>query len=226
MTNCNEGVLFFYFWQREGVENALVLINEGITEKLDLEQIISSSASKAFTVADLGCSVGPNSVIAVQNIIESVKLKYRSLDTNNIQDDLEFQVLFNELVSNDFNTLFKSLPPDRQYFAAGVPGRFQDRLFPKASLHFVHSSYALHWLPNTPKELMDKNSPAFNKGRIYYNNSAKEVGEVYSAQYAKHMESFLGARAEELVVGGLMAIVLLCLPDDIPPSQGATFWNY
>ena len=226
MTNCNEGVLFFYFWQREGVENALVLINEGITEKLDLEQIISSSASKAFTVADLGCSVGPNSVIAVQNIIESVKLKYQSLDTNNIQDDLEFQVLFNELVSNDFNTLFKSLPPVRQYFAAGVPGRFQDRLFPKASLHFVHSSYALHWLPNAPKELMDKNFPTFNKGRIYYNNSAKKVGEVYSAQFAKHMESFLGARAEELVVGGLTAIVLLCLPNDIPPSQGATSWNY
>ncbi|XVE72144.1 hypothetical protein DITRI_Ditri11bG0015400 [Diplodiscus trichospermus] len=156
--------------------------------------------------------------MAMQNIIESVKLKYQSLDTNNIEDDLEFEVLFNDLVSNDFNTLFKSLPPDRQYFAAGVPGGFHGRLFPKASLHFVHSSYALHWLPNTPKVLMNKNSPAFNKGRIYYHNSAKEVGEVYSAQFEKDMESFLGARAEELVGGGLMAIVLVCLPDDVPAS--------
>ncbi|KAK6279815.1 hypothetical protein POUND7_020082 [Theobroma cacao] len=205
-------------FQREGVENALLLINEAIAEKLDLEQIISSSPSKAFTVADLGCSVGPNSVIAVQNIIESVKLKYQSYGSNN-QNDLEFQALFNDLVSNDFNTLFKFLPSDRQYFAAGVPGCFQGRLFPKSSLHFVHSSYALHWLLSTPKELMDKNSPAFNKGRIYYNNSAKEVGEAYSAQFAKDMESFLAARAEELVDGGLMALVLVCLPDDVPPSQ-------
>ncbi|XVF71527.1 hypothetical protein PTKIN_Ptkin12aG0045100 [Pterospermum kingtungense] len=210
-------------FQREGAENALVLIKEGIAEKLDLEQIIISlSPSKVFTVADLGCSVGPNSVIAVQNIIECVRLKHQSLDSNNIEDDLEFQVLFNDLVSNDFNTLFKSLPPDRQYFAAGVPGRFQGRLFPKASLHFVHSSFSLHWLPNTPKELMDKNSPAFNKGRIHYNNSPKEVGEAYSAQFAMGMESFLGARAEEVVDGGLVAIVLVCMPDGIHPSRCTT----
>ncbi|KAK7849230.1 putative s-adenosylmethionine-dependent methyltransferase [Quercus suber] len=57
-------------------------------------------------------------------------------------------VFFNDQFSNDFNTLFISLPPNRQYFAAGVPGSFYGRLFPKASLHFIHSSYALQWLSN------------------------------------------------------------------------------
>ncbi|KAK6290147.1 hypothetical protein POUND7_001688, partial [Theobroma cacao] len=94
-------------------------------------------------------------------------------------------VVFNDIVSNDFNTLFKSLPSDRQYFVAGVPRRFQGRLFFKAFLRFVHSSYALLWLLNAPKELMDKNS-----------------------------HHFLAARAEELVDGGLMALVL----DNISPS--------
>nr|POE71627.1 isoform 2 of probable s-adenosylmethionine-dependent methyltransferase at5g38100 [Quercus suber] len=37
---------------------------------------------------------------------------------NSYAQDSDYQV------SNDFNTLFKSLPPNRQYFAVGVPGSF------------------------------------------------------------------------------------------------------
>ncbi|KAL0015395.1 hypothetical protein SO802_002464 [Lithocarpus litseifolius] len=59
-------------FQRQGVEAAKVLINEAIAEKLDLKQVISS---KLFTIADLGRSTGPNTIIAVENIIEAVKLK-------------------------------------------------------------------------------------------------------------------------------------------------------
>jgi hypothetical protein len=208
----------FYILQRQGVETAKVLINEDIAEKLDINELISSSSSsKLFSIADLGCSVGPNTFIVVGNIIDSVKLKYQSFGPNN-QGALEFQVFFNDHPSNDFNVLFKSLPSsaDRQYFAAGVPGLFQGRLFPKASLHFVHSSYALHWLSMIPKELIDKTSPAWNKGRIYYANASNDiVGEAYLAQFGKDMESFLNARAQELVCGGLMALIIPCLPDGI-----------
>lgn len=199
-------------YQRQGLETAKVLINEAIAEVLDIKQVISSSSSwKSFAVADLGCSVGPNTLMAVENIIDSVKLKHQSFGQN--QEALEFMVFFNDHASNDFNTLFQSLPPDKQYFAAGVPGLFQDRLFPKASLHFVHCSYSLHWLSKAPKELIDKSSPAWNKGRIYYIHAPKEVREAYSDQFAKDMESFLNARAKELVSGGLMALILTCLPD-------------
>ena len=91
------------------MEAAKVLINEAIAEKLDLKQVISS---KLFTIADLGCSTGPNTIIAVENIMEAVKLKYQSFGSS--QEALEFQVFFNDHVSNDFNTLFKSLPSDKQ----------------------------------------------------------------------------------------------------------------
>uniref|UniRef100_A0A2N9IK40 Uncharacterized protein n=1 Tax=Fagus sylvatica TaxID=28930 RepID=A0A2N9IK40_FAGSY len=199
-------------YQRQGVEIARVLINEAIAEKLDIDQFFSSStSSKLFNIADLGCSVGPNTIIAVENIINSVKLKYQSFGPN--QEVLEFQVFFNDHASNDFNTLFKSLPSDKKYFAAGVPGLFQGRLFPKASLHFVHSSYALHWLSKVPKELIDKKSPAWNKGRIFYNNAPNEVREAYSAQFSKDIESFLNVRAQELITGGLMTLIILCVPD-------------
>ncbi|GLU10726.1 hypothetical protein SLE2022_275120 [Rubroshorea leprosula] len=108
----------------------------------------------------------------------------------------------------------ESLPPDRQYFAAGVLGRFHSQFFPRASLRFIHSSYSLHWLSSTPKELKE-----INKGSIYYHRGSKEFVEAYSAQFARDMESFLAARAEEVVVGGLMTLLLLCLPGGYLPSM-------
>ena len=71
------------------------------------------------------------------------------------------------------------------------------------SLHFIHSSFALKWLSKVPIEVMDEGSPAWNKGRIFSTNAQKEVVEAYATQFAKDIDSFLFARAQELVVGGL-----------------------
>ena len=197
--------------QSWGVEASKALIGEAVWEKLD------TNFSTLFNIADLGCSVGPNTFIVVENIIESVKLKYPSPNPNS--EGIEFQVFFNDLASNDFNTLHRSLPRDREYAASIVPGSFHGRLFPKSSLHFIHSSYTLHWLSKVPKELLDKNSPAWNKGRISYGSAPNEVVQAYSAQFAKDMGSFLKARAQELVHGGLMALIIPCLPVDTSPSE-------
>ncbi|XP_038678585.1 LOW QUALITY PROTEIN: loganic acid O-methyltransferase-like [Tripterygium wilfordii] len=170
----------------------------------------SSFSSKIFRVADLGCSVGPNTYFAVQNIINSVKLKYQ-------ETDVEFQAFFNDQISNDFNVLY--LPSDREYFVAGAPGPFQGRLFPKNSIHFVHSSYSIHWLSSVPEELVDKDSSAYNKGKIYYTSAQEQVFEAYTAQFAKGITSFLNARAQEVVHGGFMALLIPCFPDGTPHSQ-------
>ncbi|XP_038709958.1 loganic acid O-methyltransferase-like [Tripterygium wilfordii] len=199
--------------QRRGLEQVKDLINQGIAEKLDVIQLLSSCSPKRFVIADLGSSVGPNTFFAVQNILDSVQLKYQSYGTSH--KVVEFQVFFNDQISNDFNTLFKNLPLDRQYFVAAVPGAFQGRLFPKSSLHFVHSSYAIHWLSKVPRDLLDKDSPAYNKGKVYYTNAPKEVFEAYSTQFAKDITSFLNARAQEVVHGGLMALLFMSLQDGV-----------
>ncbi|KAK0598250.1 hypothetical protein LWI29_032937 [Acer saccharum] len=129
---------------------------------------------------------------------------------------LEFQAIFNDHYNNDFNTLFANLPPLRKYFAAGVPGSFHGRLFPKSTLHFAHCSYALHWLCKIPREIMDNTSPAWNKDSIQCTGIVKEVAEAYLAQYKNDMESFFNARAQELVAGGLMVILLSVRPNGIP----------
>ncbi|KAK3012449.1 hypothetical protein RJ639_010372 [Escallonia herrerae] len=165
--------------------------------------------------AHLGCSVGPNTFIAVKNIIECVEQKChqsQGLDSQVI----DFQVFFNDHVANDFNTLFKSLPRDRRYLLCSRCPRF---LLWSLILHFVNSSYSLQWLSKVPKEVVDKNSPAWNKGRIYYSSAPNEVIQAYSTQFSRDMGSFLKARAEELVCGGLMALLIPCVPVGTPPSQ-------
>ncbi|KAJ4707008.1 S-adenosylmethionine-dependent methyltransferase [Melia azedarach] len=172
------------------------------------------SYAKNSSYQILGCSVGPNTLIAVQNIIEAVELKYHQNPSA-----LEFQVFFNDHIDNDFNTLFTTLPTSRKYFAAGVPGSFHGRLFPKSTLHFVHSFNAVHWLLKIPKEIVDSKSAAWNKGSIQCTGLVKEVSEAYSTQFKNDMESFLNARAQELVPGGLMAIVLSGLPNGVHISE-------
>ncbi|KAL3716302.1 hypothetical protein ACJRO7_007980 [Eucalyptus globulus] len=203
--------------QRIFIDRARKLIQEAVAEHLDIEAF---SSSGAFLVADLGCSVGPNTFYAVSNVLQAVEQKCQSLGLDS--QILEFQVFFNDHAGNDFNTLFRLLPPVRRYHAAGLPGSFYGRLFPKSCLHFVCSSFTLHWLSGVPKEVQDKSSPAWNKGRIFYPNANKEVIEAYAAQFAKDMEVFLCARAQEVVLGGLMALTFGTRRDGAPHSQFIT----
>ncbi|KAI3912790.1 hypothetical protein MKW92_046204 [Papaver armeniacum] len=204
--------------QRSFVDKSKSMIDEAIANYLDIRIFPSPNT---FRIADLGCSVGPNTFIAMQNIIEAVDLKYREfIDPNGSTP--EFHVFFNDHTSNDFNTLFVSLPPEKSYFAAGVPGSFHTRLFPKGSLHIAHCSTSLQWLSQVPKEVLNINSPAYNRGRIHYTNAKHHVFEAYSAQYAKDIEAFLHARAEEIIGGGLMVLTVPGIPDDIPPTQSGT----
>ncbi|RZC73076.1 hypothetical protein C5167_048555 [Papaver somniferum] len=197
--------------QRFVVDRSKSMIDEAIANYLDIGICPSSDT---FRIADLGCSVGPNTFIAMQNIIEAIDLKYRKYGSSP-----EYHVYFNDHASNDFNTLFVSLPPEKRYFAAGVPGSFHTRLFPKGSLHVAHSSTSLQWLSQVPKEVLDINSPAYNRGRIHYPNAKHQVVEAYSAQYTKDMDAFLYARAEEVVCGGLVVLIVPVVPDETSPSQ-------
>lgn len=109
---------------------------------------------KCVNIADLGCSAGPNALLVVSEILDSIEAA--SQKSNHKLPS--FQVFLNDLPANDFNTIFRSLPgfckkleeekgsKFEPCFIAGVPGSFYGRLFHNNSLHFVHSSYALMWL--------------------------------------------------------------------------------
>ncbi|KAG6672955.1 hypothetical protein I3842_16G085400 [Carya illinoinensis] len=157
-------LLLLSFW-RGVIDTAKKLITDAIAEKLDFNSIVLSNT---FRIADLGCSVGPNTI-------------------------------------RSSAALFTSIPPDRQYYAAGVAGSFHSRLFPNASLHFVHSSNAIFWLSRVPKSVVDKSSHSWNKERIHISDS--------------EVECFLHARAQEVACGGLIALITTGRPNGALYSQ-------
>ncbi|XP_028117645.1 probable S-adenosylmethionine-dependent methyltransferase At5g38780 [Camellia sinensis] len=206
-------------YQRTSSDSVKEMIKDAIVDKFDITSL--SFSSNTIRIADLGCSVGPNTFIAMQNVLEAMEMKFHS--QNATSEMPEFQLFFSDHTSNDFNRLFSSLPPDRQYFATGVPGSFHGRLFPKSSLHFVHSSIAVHWLSKVPEELLDKSCPAWNKGRIHCTSAPKEVINAYTTQFAKDMETFFNARADEIEVGGMMIVTLPPEDKQMEESEDVSF---
>ncbi|CAK9184365.1 unnamed protein product [Ilex paraguariensis] len=61
---------------------------------------------KVLNIADLGCATGPNTFSVILTVKESLERKCKEL---NCQPP-ELQVYLNDLLGNDFNSLFKDLP--------------------------------------------------------------------------------------------------------------------
>ncbi|KAL8145264.1 hypothetical protein AgCh_003454 [Apium graveolens] len=171
--------------------------------------------SKCFTLADLGCSSGPNAFLSLTHIINGVKALCQE---KTLKPPTEFQIFLNDLPNNDFNALFRVAPAflsklenENGYekslnsFISGVPGSFYTRLFPSESLHFVHSSYSVHWLSQIPDKLHDN-----NKGNVYLaKSSPPSVHEAYFNQFKKDFTIFLRMRSVEMIPKGRMVLTLI-----------------
>ncbi|MCD7469469.1 hypothetical protein HAX54_008523 [Datura stramonium] len=206
-------------YQRRVVRATKQLMHEVVMEKLQMEK------GMIFQITDMGCSIGPNTLISVKNIVESVESKFQIMTKNTNNNDNEtvpkkiIQVFFNDHAFNDFNTLFMSLPLKRSYYAAAAVGSFYDRVFPDRSVHIVNCSYGLHFLSRVPSEVEDEKSLAWNKGNVYYSHAKEKVIRQYMKQHEEDMNSFLNARAQEVVPGGLVFITVPARPDGTPHSQ-------
>uniref|UniRef100_A0A1S3B2H0 Uncharacterized protein n=1 Tax=Cucumis melo TaxID=3656 RepID=A0A1S3B2H0_CUCME len=193
------------FFQQKIMSMSWPMTKEAITK------LYCTKFPRKLAIADLGCSSGPNTLTIVSNLIKQVETTRHQLHKGSV----EYQIFLNDLHANDFNSIFTSLPNFHQNldsqmaniggvgpcFFVGVPGSFYGRLFPSESLHFVHSSYSLHWLSQVPEGVES------NKGNIFiFDTSPKEVQEAYHNQFQKDFSTFLKCRAEELVIGGRMVI--------------------
>ncbi|XP_026451059.1 salicylate carboxymethyltransferase-like [Papaver somniferum] len=172
----------FSFCLFENKQKKVILITRPIVEEAILNMLsnlygnntISAATSKprktTIGITELGCSSGPNALSVVSRTLEMIYNKH--CESGIVMP--EILVFLNDLPSNDFNTLFKDVgnfcddlrrtkgDDSGPCFAAGMPGTFYGRLFPSDTLHFVHSSYSLHWLSQAPKEIKKT-----NKGNFY-----------------------------------------------------------
>ncbi|KAM6564626.1 hypothetical protein CsatB_024624 [Cannabis sativa] len=180
-----------------------------------VEEVYLKTTPKVLGIADLGCSSGPNTLSIIKDIVETVQTTSRMM---NMVSPPQFQVYLNDLPTNDFNSIFKSLPDFSKQlthhipsiFIGAYPGSFYGRLFPNNCLHFVYSSYSLHWLSKVPPGLYDEKGMSINKGSIYIcESSPKGISEAYLKQFKKDLSLFLGSRSEEVIQGGRMVLIFL-----------------
>ncbi|OVA08749.1 SAM dependent carboxyl methyltransferase [Macleaya cordata] len=206
------------------IEEAIMDIFSKYTTTIPMKSIIG--------FADLGCSSGPNTLLVVSYLMDTIFNKCRGSD---VCASPEFLVFLNDLPSNDFNTIFKTLQGfcDEQKetkgdgfgpcFISGVPGTFYGRLFPRETLHFVHSSYSLHWLSQVPQGIDQS-----NKKNIYLAKSSPPfVLEAYLRQFQRDFWVFLRSRSKEIVGGGgRMVLTLIGRRSEDPCSKECCyFWE-
>ena len=84
------------------------LVEHGIYNNVRSNSMGGSGS--VFRIADLGCATGINTLLVADTIVTAVKLTF----IRHSVDVPEFQVFFADLPSNDFNTLFRTLPPLRE----------------------------------------------------------------------------------------------------------------
>ncbi|XP_076952959.1 putative methyltransferase TCM_000336 [Bidens hawaiensis] len=199
-----------------------------------LEETYVSTTPESLGIADLGCSCGQNTLSTIREMVETI-----DKTTSKIPPP-EYRIYLNDLPTNDFNAVFKILPEfykelnterhlrcqrlESSVYIAGYPGTFYGRLFPDKCLHFIYSSYSLHWLSRVPPGLCDKDGRSINKGRFYISESSSlEVSKAYFDQFKQDFTLFLQSRSKELVSGGQMVIILLGRRDRSHVDRGNSF---
>ncbi|KAK6804194.1 hypothetical protein RDI58_001978 [Solanum bulbocastanum] len=187
-------------------------MTKSITDEAISALYRSLSNGETICIVEFGCSSRPNTFLSVSQLIKTI----REECTSNGQQLPEFHVFLNDLPGNDFNTIFRLLltfhedlkkqnmrsghglfdPPN--CFVAGVAGSFYTRLFPSKKLHFVLSSYSLHWLSQVPDGIEN------NKGTIYASSTSpssvlKQCVSLYVGAFG-HRAQRLGYREIKYIV--------------------------
>ncbi|KFK28317.1 hypothetical protein AALP_AA8G500500 [Arabis alpina] len=171
------------------------------------EMMMNLNFPNYIKVADLGCASGQNTFLTMSEIVNTINALCQECN----QKPPEIDCCLNDLSENDFNTTFKFIPFfDKRVeskglcFVSGVPGSFYSRLFPRESLHFVHSSYSLHWLSKVPEGL-EKNSLS-----VYITTSSLlSEYKAYLNQFQRDFTTFLEMRSEEIVSNGRMVLTFI-----------------
>ncbi|XP_006349443.1 salicylate carboxymethyltransferase-like [Solanum tuberosum] len=222
----NGGIRNSSYAKNSLLQQKVILMTKSITNKVISTLYNNLSPGETIRIADLGCSSGPNTFLTISQLIQTIHEECKS---NSQQQSPEIHVFLNDLPSNDFNSIFRSLPTFYEdlrkqnmggdgLFVTGVAGSFYTRLFPSKTLHFVHSSYSLHWLSQVPDGIES------NKGNIYVaSTSPPSVVKAYYEQYERDFVNFLKYRSKELADGGCMILTILGKKNEDRFSKGACY---
>ncbi|CAG7898788.1 unnamed protein product [Brassica rapa] len=105
---------------------------------------------------------------------------------------------------------------------------FYGRLFPENTIHFIYSSFSLHWLSKVPPALFDHQGKSINKGCINICSSSPEaVSKAYYSQFKEDFSMFLRSRSKEVVAAGRMVLIILGREGPDHVDRGMSFtWEF
>lgn len=140
----------FYFFTNNLQKKASDMVKH-ITQET-IQEIYLTAKPKSIGIADLGCSSGENTLSTITEMVETIELSSHKI----AYPSPEYRLYLNDLPGNDFNAIFKVLPEfyrelkenggAKCVYVGVYPGSFYGRVFPDKCLHFIYSSYSLHWL--------------------------------------------------------------------------------
>uniref|UniRef100_A0A0E0MEF4 SAM dependent carboxyl methyltransferase n=1 Tax=Oryza punctata TaxID=4537 RepID=A0A0E0MEF4_ORYPU len=205
--------------KNSSLQRKAIIATQPMVEKA-IQGVRTELQPQSMVIADLGCSSGVNTLLFVSEVITTTSKKIPT-DNKTRKSTMEIQFFLNDLPSNDFNLIFRSLEQVKQstvqnctnrglqpppHYVAGMPGSFYTRLFPCNSVHLFHSSFSLMWLSQVPEHL-DNN---MNKDNIHIGVSTPPlVAKLYLDQFEKDFSRFLQLRCKELVPSGRMVLTIL-----------------
>ncbi|XP_067670418.1 uncharacterized protein [Haliotis asinina] len=168
----------------------------------------------AFNIAEYGAADGSTSMAIFGELLTTLK--------DHHGPNTQFQVIYEDLELNDFNSLFKRMsgiipdPPsylpemDNVYILASGTN-FYKQCLPSNSIHFMMSMISVHWLSRTPTTFKDS---------IYEDDQscAEETAELHK-QAELDWETFLLRRSRELKRGGLLVVSVCAEFEDRDTGQ-------
>ncbi|KAL5224410.1 hypothetical protein ABZP36_011049, partial [Zizania latifolia] len=184
-----------------------------------VRQVCTALRPATMVVADLGCSVGANTLLFVSEVISTVA--DAQCDNSELgRLPMELQFFLNDLPGNDFNQVFQYtnewiaqvvIPMDR---SSSVLYLRATKFFPRRSVHLFHSSYnqsvVILFIVTQLIKDMDEWMADQNGVNIYIaKSSPPSVVKLYQNQFQKDMLLFLELRYQELVPGGQMLLTFL-----------------
>jgi len=176
-----------------------------------------SPVPEAVTLADFGCSEGQN----------SIKVMHAVLPVLRSRTSRPLVTIHSDLPTNDFSEALLALRPQGQSvfgentYSAILGGSMFDRLLPPRSLHVAMTFNAVGFLSRRPLDRLP--------GYILPNgpSALRNVGAVtetersaFAEQAGADLESFLRARAVELVPGGKLLVQVFGMGEEYRTCDG------
>ncbi|KAJ6258203.1 hypothetical protein Dda_7122 [Drechslerella dactyloides] len=143
------------------------------------------------TIADYGCSQGASSIAAMQKLI--ARLPAGSTAT----------LVFNDLPSNDFNSLIKLLPnispsdPTTIIYPSIAPNSFYNPVVPASTVDIAFALSSVHWLRQMPQQKLATES---------IEEYLSKRGARNSAASHRDLVEFLTLRSHEVKSGGKLIL--------------------